>query len=149
MTPPRRARRGGALARGLQTLPRRLLLDTHVWLWWQADDSRLGAGARRTIAGAAEVKFSAASAWEIAIKVAIGKLSLPRAADIEAELARDGFLPLPVEIAHAEGMRALPDLHRDPFDRMLVAQARAEELTLVTANPALSGYDVPVVDATI
>ena len=129
--------------------PRRLLLDTHVWLWWQADDPRLGPAARRNIHSAAEVRFSAASAWEIAIKSALGKLRLPRGADIDAELARDGFVPLAVEIAHADGVRALPALHRDPFDRLLVAQALAEGLTLVTADAALARYDVPVVDATV
>jgi PIN domain nuclease of toxin-antitoxin system len=127
--------------------PRRLLLDTHVWLWWQADDSRLGPTARRYIATAREIRFSAASAWEIAIKCAIGKLTLPKNADIESELERDGFVPLSIEIAHADGVRALPALHRDPFDRLLVAQALAEGLTIVTADPDLARYDVPVVDA--
>ena len=129
--------------------PRRLLVDTHVWLWWQAGDARLGANARRLLLGAAEVRFSAVSAWEIAIKTAIGKLKLPAGSDIEAELQRDDFVPLPVEIAHANEVRQLPPLHHDPFDRMLIAQARAEGLTLLTADPALARYDVAVVDATV
>ncbi|HEU4988181.1 MAG TPA: type II toxin-antitoxin system VapC family toxin [Gemmatimonadaceae bacterium] len=150
MTPRRRRARRAAEPHGTgaPSQPRRLLLDTHVWLWWQADDARLGAAARRLIQQAAEVKFSAASAWEISIKAAIGKLRLPRNADIAAELDRDGFQPLPVEIAHAAGVRALPDLHRDPFDRLLISQALAEGLTLVSADPALAHYGVPVVDAT-
>lgn len=69
---------------------RRLLLDTQVWLWWQSDDARLGPAARSAIAGASEVRFSAASAWEIQIKVALGKLTLPRHCDISAELVHEG-----------------------------------------------------------
>jgi PIN domain nuclease of toxin-antitoxin system len=142
-------RRGRARRAAAEPLaPRRLLLDTHVWLWWQANDRRLGPAARRIIGAAAEVRFSAASAWEIAIKCGLGKLELPPGADIDAELARDGFLALPVEIAHADGVRALPPVHRDPFDRLLVAQAHAEGLALVTADPALARYGVAVVAAT-
>ena len=129
------------------TSSRRLLLDTHVWLWWQADDARLGTRTRRLVQRASEVRFSAASAWEIAIKVAIGKLKLPKNADIGVELAESGFLELPVAIAHAEEVRSLPPLHRDPFDRLLVAQARVEGLTLVTADRALAAYELAVLDA--
>jgi PIN domain nuclease of toxin-antitoxin system len=128
--------------------PRRLLLDTHVWLWWQADDARLGGRARKLISTASEVRLSAASVWEIAIKTSLGKLTLPKDADIDGELETDGFLPLPVEIAHADGVRLLPALHRDPFDRLLVSQARAEGLTILTADAALAAYDVTTVDAT-
>src|SRR4051812_8596079 len=113
---------------------RRLLLDTHVWLWWQADSARLGKSARRAIAGAGEVYFSAASGWEIAIKVALGKLTLPPGADIVAELGRNDFRALPVDFLHGASLRALPKIHRDPFDRMLIAQAAAEGLTLVTSD---------------
>lgn len=127
---------------------RRLLLDTHVWLWWQADDRRLGALARHAIRTATEVWFSAASAWEIAIKASLGKLTLPRGADIESALALDGFRPLPVAITHAEAVRTLRVLHRDPFDRMLVAQARCEGLTILTADSRLAEYDVPLLSAT-
>ena len=127
--------------------PERLLLDTHVWLWWQADDRRLGRAARHAIATAAEVRFSAASAWEISIKSALGKLKLPRGADIEAELRRDGFEPLAVEIAHAVSVLKLPAIHRDPFDRMLVAQASVEGLRLVTADVSLGRYGVSILSA--
>jgi len=128
---------------------RRLLLDTHAWLWWQADDPRLGVATRRMLQHASEVRFSAASAWEIGIKLTLGKLSLPRDADISAALADSGFLPLAVDIAHAQGVQRLPPLHRDPFDRMLVAQARIEGLTLVTADRQLGAYGIPVMDATL
>ncbi len=145
---PRRVRERAASTPGTGATPRRVLLDTRVWLWWQADDRRLGPRARRIIRSAAEVRLSAASVWEMAIKVAIGKLTLPTDGDFERELERDGFLPLPVEIVHADRVRTLPGLHRDPFDRLLVAQALAEGLTLVTGDPALARYGVPVVDAT-
>ena len=128
--------------------PRRLLLDTHVWLWWQAGDARLGVQTRRLLQRASEVRFSAASVWEIAIKIAIGKLTLPDDADIGAELSHSGFLGLPVEILHAEEVRRLPLLHRDPFDRLLVAQARVEGLTLVSADRQLFAYGIAVLDAT-
>ena len=144
----RRGARGPRSGRIVST-PRRLLLDTHVWLWWQADDPRLGVEARGLITDAAEVRFSSASAWEIAIKSALGKLKLPRNAAIEPELARDGFEPLPVTIAHAESLRELPALHGDPFDRLLIAQALAEGLAFVTADRALGRYELTVVDATV
>jgi PIN domain nuclease of toxin-antitoxin system len=128
--------------------PRRLLLDTHVWLWWQADDARLGPRTRDLVQRASEVRFSAASAWEIAIKASIGKLTLPDDADIGDELSHSGFLALPIEIAHADDVRHLPHLHSDPFDRLLVAQARLEGLTLVSADAQLAAYGIPVLDAT-
>lgn len=128
--------------------PRRLLLDTHVWLWWQKNDKKLGPRTRRLIAGASEVRFSVASAWEIAIKAALGKLKLPVGADIAEELAQSGFLEMPVALAHAEAVRQLPPIHRDPFDRMLVAQAGYEGLTLVTVDPEIRAYGISVHDAT-
>ena len=128
---------------------RRLLLDTHVWLWWQADDSRLGRAARKAIASAPEVRLSVVSAWEIAIKRSLGKLTLPRGFDIAGEIERDGFAPLAIEMEHAAGVLSLPALHRDPFDRMLISQALAEGLTLVTADPQLEGYGVGVMNARV
>lgn len=125
----------------------RLLLDTHVWLWWFTGDSRLSGSARDLIAGAPEVRFSAASAWEIAIKASLGKLTLARTFRLGAELQRDGFEALPIELAHAEAVRALPMHHRDPFDRLLIAQAQAESLTIVTADPQFERYDVEIVRA--
>jgi PIN domain nuclease of toxin-antitoxin system len=86
--------------------------------------------------------------WEISIKSSIGKLTLPRGADIAAELERDGFTPLAIELEHAALIRELPDLHRDPFDRILVSQALSEGLTLVTADPQLEGYGATLLNAT-
>lgn len=128
--------------------PGRLLLDTRVWLWWQTADRRLGPSTREAIASAVEVRFSAASAWEIAIKLSLGKLTLPRGADIEVELARDGFEPLAIDISHAAAVSRLPMHHRDPFDRMLIAQATIEDLTFVTADVALARYGVAILPAT-
>jgi PIN domain nuclease of toxin-antitoxin system len=127
--------------------PSRLLLDAQAWLWWQADDSRLGPRARAAISRASEVRLSAATAWEIRIKVALGKLQLPRGCDIGAELDRDGFRELAVTIAHTEAVADLPLVHRDPFDRLLVAQALAEHLTIVTADHAIAQYPVTVLPA--
>jgi PIN domain nuclease of toxin-antitoxin system len=127
--------------------PARLLLDTHAWLWWQSGDRRLGSRARQAVLAAPAVLFSAASAWEIAIKTRLGKLTLPKGASIEEQLALDGFESLAVTLAHAEAVRALPALHRDPFDRMLVAQASEEDLVILTKDPQIRQYDVRVMAA--
>lgn len=119
----------------------RLLLDTHVWLWWQADDRRLAKAARTAIVQAAEVYVSAASAWEMAIKIALGKLEVPE--DLAAAADAGGIRELPVHFRHVAALRTLPAHHRDPFDRLLLAQARVDGLTLVTADPALPPYGVP------
>lgn len=144
-----RPRRSSAAAEGatMELMPRRVLLDTQAWLWMQADDPRLGARARRLIQQAAELRLSAASVWEIAIKSAIGKLTLPPEADIEGELERTGIRPLLIDFAHANHVRQLPPLHRDPFDRLLVAQSLIEGLALLSADTQLAAYGVPVVDA--
>jgi PIN domain nuclease of toxin-antitoxin system len=118
----------------------KLLLDTHVLLWWLDDDARLDTSAADAIAVADIVVVSAASAWEIAIKQAIGKLSGP--GDLTAELATNGFTELPVTVAHALAAGVLPAHHSDPFDRMLVAQARLEGLTLVTRDERLADYGI-------
>jgi PIN domain nuclease of toxin-antitoxin system len=119
----------------------RLLLDTHVLLWWLADDPQLGERGRELIATPEHVVFySAASIWEIRIKAALGKLELP---DTFADaLSAQAFESLSVTSAHAHALRDLPMHHRDPFDRMLVCQARLENLTLVTHDAALTAYDV-------
>ncbi len=88
--------------------------------------------------------FSVASVWEIAIKRQAGKLKIPRDLDLASAFARGGFVPVTITIEHALLAASLPPIHRDPFDRMLVAQAQIEGLTLVTADPMLSRYDVPV-----
>lgn len=117
----------------------RLLLDTHVFLWWRTDDPRLTAPVRDAVTAAAVVYVSAASAWEAAIKVGLGKLVLP--GPFEAGVVDSGFDRLLVGFSHAEEVVRLPPHHRDPFDRMLVAQARVEGLVLVTHDDALRPYD--------
>lgn len=124
----------------------RFLLDTYVLLWWLDDAPTLGEAARAAIAAPENlIAFSAATLWEIRIKQAIGKLDLPE--DFAELLARQAFEPLAVTIAHAHGLRDLPLLHRDPFDRMLVAQARIEGLTILTRDHAITQYDVPTLRA--
>lgn len=122
----------------------KLLLDTHVLIWWDAGQ-RLSAAARAAIRDADEVYVSAASAWEIAIKASLGKIVSSRT--VSAATAECGFFELPVTFAHAEQLAALPALHRDPFDRLLVAQAIAEGLTVVTRDPAITQYGVAVIAA--
>ena len=117
-----------------------LLLDTHVFLWWRTDDKRLKQAARKSIAEAPRVYVSAASAWEAAIKAALGRLTLP--APFHEGVSASGFDELPITIAHAEAAGALPPHHADPFDRMLIAQASLERLILVTHDPAFEPYDV-------
>ena len=117
----------------------RLLVDTQVFLWWRGDDHRLGEEERQAIRdGQNDVFLSAASIWEIAIKRSLGRLQIPEAASAAA--VRLGFEPLPIAFAHAEATALLPPLHRDPFDRLLVAQARTEGLTLVTGDPLIRAY---------
>jgi PIN domain nuclease of toxin-antitoxin system len=117
----------------------RLLLDTHAFLWWCADDPRLGAVEREAIRdGQNDVFLSAASVWEMTIKQALGRLEAPEPPS--AAVARLGMGRLPVQFEHAEATALLPPLHRDPFDRLLVAQARIEGLTLVTRDPLIRSY---------
>jgi PIN domain nuclease of toxin-antitoxin system len=123
-----------------------LLLDTHAFLWWSADDPALGTDARAAIAiGDNTVFVSAATAWEIALKRAKGTLEAP--GDISGWIEQNAFTPLPVDVAHAVAGAELPQHHRDPFDRVLVAQAQIEDLTLVTADAAIRAYDVATLDA--
>lgn len=123
----------------------RLLLDTNALLWLLAGDRRLGAGARSDIESAATVIVSVASLWEIAIKVSLGKLApmsgLPQA------LRDGGVQRLGIDDAHLHQVETLPWHHRDPFDRLLIAQALTEGLTVLTADEAFAGYGVPVRDA--
>ena len=120
---------------------RRLLLDTHVVLWWLSDDRRLGAQARRLIANSGNhVAVSAASVWEMAIKSCIGKLSVPD--DVTGAVVDCGFAPLAITMEHAARVGELPLVHRDPFDRMLIAQAQVERLELITRDAGLGEYRV-------
>jgi PIN domain nuclease of toxin-antitoxin system len=125
----------------------RLLLDTHAFLWWIGDDPRLSRRAAALIGdGANEVHVSAASAWEIVVKKGLGRVEIPEPIDrfLVAQLEMNAFLPLPIHVRHALGLAALPDVHRDPFDRILVAQAVAEDLCLVTGDRMLARYPVSV-----
>jgi PIN domain nuclease of toxin-antitoxin system len=127
-----------------------LLLDTHVLLWWLADDRALGSRARNAIADAGNaVWVSTASAWEVAIKVALGRLQLPGPAPevLPAALADNDFAPLPISVGHALRVADLPDIHADPFDRMLIAQAVSEGLTIVAADAIFARYPVAVLAA--
>lgn len=123
----------------------RLLLDTHALLWWLADED-LTTQARDAIADPANlVVVSAASAWEISIKRALGKLAAPD--DLEQQVQEGGFSPLPISIAHALAAGQLARHHEDPFDRMLIAQALAEGLTIVTRDKRFNDYGVPLLSA--
>ncbi len=122
-----------------------LLLDTHAFLWFCQDDPALSATAKKNIENPAQRKLvSVASCWEIAIKAGLGKLKLgePSATYIPAALARTGFELLPISVAHATGVEGLPLHHRDPFDRLLVAQAIAEGLPIVSGDPMLEAYGI-------
>ncbi len=121
----------------------KLLLDTHVVLWWQRDDRRLGQEAREAIATADLVWVSAVSGWEMSIKAALGRLRL--AEPFGALLAADDFKELPMTLAHAGRLADLPLHHADPFDRMLVAQALTERAHLVSHDRSLDAYGVPMI----
>jgi len=122
----------------------RLLLDTHALLWWLVGDERLPIRAREVIEASPDVYVSAASAWEVATRVRIGKL--PDAAnlvyDFSGHLASQGFRGLDVSVEHGQRAGLLPDPHKDPFDRMLIAQAQAENLVLVSNEEAFDQYGV-------
>lgn len=119
----------------------RLLLDTHILLWWLGDDPNLAERAAAVIADAdSEVVVSAATAWEIAIKRAAGRLDCPD--DLLGALAANEFDTLPITADHAITAGGLPPHHADPFDRMLIAQARAEGLTLVSVDARFGDYNV-------
>ena len=121
------------------------LLDTGVWLWSVGEPSRISRKARDVIADVSQVVFlSAVTSWEVAIKAASGKLRLPEPPDlyVPRRMAVQGLRPLVVSHAHALAVFALPAHHRDPFDRLLIAQARVEGMTLITANWIFDRYPV-------
>ena len=119
-----------------------LLLDTHILLWWFSGSRRLHAAARKTIADSGRAYVSAATVWEIAIKMALRKLEFR--GNIEEQLALNNLLPLAVTVSHAVTAGALPAHHSDPFDRMLIAQAKIESLTLMTHDARLRDYGAPL-----
>ena len=126
----------------------KVLLDTHTFLWWIANDSQLSEHARTVIEDADHQLFlSAASGWEIAIKTRIGKLRL--ADDLQGfvseQLRINAIQVLPIQMAHALHVTTLPDHHRDPFDRMLVAQSQLEQLPILTIDPQIAKYSVTVI----
>jgi PIN domain nuclease of toxin-antitoxin system len=123
-----------------------LLLDTHVLLWWFDNPDILSDKAHNAIADGENLVFiSAAVAWEIAIKKALGKLEAPD--DLEDMMVEENFQPLPITIPHALAVATLPPIHQDPFDRMQIAQANAENLTLVSRDAVIRQYKVPLIVA--
>ncbi len=123
----------------------RALLDTHAFLWWLADSGRLSNPARRMIADEGnDILVSAASAWEITTKYRLGKLpeGAVAAFDVVGNIARQGFRELMINVADAERAGLLPGPHRDPFDRMLIAQALARDLVVVSADAVFDRYGV-------
>lgn len=123
----------------------RLLLDTHVVLWQAAGEDRLGRRARRQLEDAEELRFSVVSFAEIGVKASIGKLDVPD--DLASHISAMGIRTLMLTVEQSLAVARLPLHHRDPFDRLLVAQARSEGLTLVTADRRIADYDVSTIDA--
>jgi len=121
----------------------KLLIDTHVVLWWQKDDRRLNAAARKAIMQADIVWVSAATASEVAIKLSQRRLRVNES--LRVTVGTDDFTELPLTLRHAEELAVLPLHHTDPFDRMLIAQARVEGATIVTHDRAFAPYGVPVI----
>ena len=126
-----------------------MLIDTHVVLWWSSErGARVSEPVRELLSdGGTEVSFSVASAWEIAIKVGGGRMVLPEIVEryLPDRLRLHGFELMPIELPHVFRAGALPRLHGDPFDRMLVAQAQIEGVPILTADPAISRYDVETI----
>jgi PIN domain nuclease of toxin-antitoxin system len=125
----------------------RLLLDTHVFLWWTDNNPALSFRAQRAISDESNDCFlSIVSCWELAIKVSLGKLSLSQSVEkfIVEQVAANGFELLPVDFRHVAAVESLPFHHRDPFDRLMITQARAEDLVIVTADSLIPHYDVSV-----
>lgn len=125
---------------------KRILLDTHALLWWLDDNARLGDKAKELISDPRnEIYVSAATSWEISIKKSICKLQAPD--DLESIVEDEGFTPLPVSLFHGEQAGILPEHHKDPFDRMLIAQAQAEGLALMTCDSKFPPYKIKLIDA--
>jgi PIN domain nuclease of toxin-antitoxin system len=122
----------------------KLLLDTHILLWWLTQDRKLSQTETAIITDPDNLIFvSAATAWEIAVKKMIGKLEAPD--DLPAALAANNFLELPISIAHSQKLYQLPLHHHDPFDRIMVAQAMSEDLTFMTRDTKIALYDIKII----
>lgn len=117
----------------------RILLDTHIYLWWLQDSPRLTSTCKGLILAATDVFVSSATIWEAAIKTKLGKLDT-NIDMLVTEIVNNGFTELPVTASHAARVVHLPDIHRDPFDRILIAQAMVEPLRLITADEILKAY---------
>ena len=125
---------------------KRLLLDTDVFLWWLSDDPQLGKVARLAISDPRnQVFISAVSTWDVSIKKSSGKLSAPD--DLDAIVEEEGFSKLPISLYHGDQAGLLPQYHKDPFDRMLVAQAQTEGLVIVTNGKFVTQYNIRTMDA--
>ena len=126
----------------------RVLLDTSTFLWWITDSDRLSDRVREVIgAGANEVWFSAVSSWEIVIKAGLGRVTLPGEPEqfLPKQLTANAFQVLPIHLRHTFRVATLPPIHRDPFDRLLIAQALTENLTILSSDTRLKGYPARVV----
>ncbi len=126
----------------------RALLDTHTFIWWIADDPKLPSYVRSIISdGDNELFFSAASCWEIAIKAQIGRIKLPSRPDIfiSEQLALNAVQTLPIQASHALHVFNLPHHHRDPFDRMIIAQSQMEDLPILTSDPLIAKYKIKTI----
>lgn len=123
----------------------RCLLDTHTLLWWLIDSPLLGKSSRLTMSDPRNQIFvSAASTWEIAIKISLGKLEAPD--DMDSVVEDEGFSKLPISLYHGQLAGQLPPIHRDPFDRMLIAQAQSEGLILISADEVIPQYKVRIIN---
>ena len=126
----------------------RALLDTHAFLWWVIDSPELSQSVRSVMGDSTnELYLSAASGWEIAIKTKLGRLEIAGDPEklIPEQMVLNAISGLPVQMSHALHVFQLPDLHRDPFDRILIAQARLEEIPIITIDSAISQYDVETI----
>lgn len=124
------------------------LLDTHAFLWWNLDDPHLSETAREFISdGRNEIFLSAACAWEIAIKAAKGRLIIPESPDqyVANRMRHHRFKALPIEISHALHVFSLPQIHADPFDRLLISQSQMEDMPILTADSEINNYQVAVI----
>jgi PIN domain nuclease of toxin-antitoxin system len=126
----------------------KVLLDTHTFLWWITDDNRLSSSAREIITnGGNELFLSAATGWEIAIKAQLGRIKLPKEPHsfIAEQLRLNSIQSLPIQMSHALHIYSLPKHHRDPFDRMIIAQAQLEDLPILTMDPQIPKYQIKVI----